>query len=270
MIGLVLGDTQLGNLIISKLKKKKIQYIIIDISKKKKFKKNKNSYSLSIGQLGKAISILKKNKCKKVIFAGRISRPNFFRTKFDLKGLYYLPKIISGSKKGDAYIIKEVIRIFNREKIKVLSQIHFSPDLTLKKGTYTKQKTDIYTVKDISIGKSVIKDLKKNNVGQAIVVRQNQIIAVEDENGTDLMLKRAHKILRNIHKNEKKSGVLLKFPKPNQDLRVDLPTVGIKTFKSCFKIGLKGIVLKSNHNIFLDKSKSIKYANKKKMFITVI
>ena len=67
MIGLVLGETQLGSLIINKLKKVKEDFIIIDISKKKIFKKNLNSYSLSIGQLGKAIAILKRNKCKKVI-----------------------------------------------------------------------------------------------------------------------------------------------------------------------------------------------------------
>jgi len=66
MIGLVLGETQLGNLIIKKLKLLKKKFVIIDISKKKIFKKNKNSFSLSIGQLGKAISILKKHKCKKI------------------------------------------------------------------------------------------------------------------------------------------------------------------------------------------------------------
>ena len=69
MIGLILGDTQLGKVILNKLKLLKIRFLIIDISKKKIFKKNKNSHSLSIGQLGKAISILKRNRCKKIILA---------------------------------------------------------------------------------------------------------------------------------------------------------------------------------------------------------
>ena len=64
MIGLVLGDTQLGSLIVKKLELLKKKFVIIDISKKKIFKKKNNSFSLSIGQLGKAISILKKHKCK--------------------------------------------------------------------------------------------------------------------------------------------------------------------------------------------------------------
>ena len=83
MIGLVLGETQLGSLIIKKLILLKKNFIIIDISSKKIFRKNENSYSLSIGQLGKAISILKRNNCKKIIFAGRINRPNFSKTRFD-------------------------------------------------------------------------------------------------------------------------------------------------------------------------------------------
>ena len=269
MIGLVLGDTQIGVLIIKKLKSLKINYTIIDISKKKIFKKEKNSHAISIGQLGKTIKILKKNKCKNIIFAGRVTRPSFVSTKFDLKALYYLPKIIKGSKKGDAYIIKEIIKIFNKEKLKVISQIYFNPELSLKNGTYTKQKVDSLSKKNIIIGKRIISDLKDNNVGQAVVVSNNRIIAVEDKNGTDFMLTRAEKILKSLNKKNKREGILLKFPKTNQDLRIDLPTVGIKTVVKCAKIGLRGIVLRSKKNIFLDKNKIIKYANKNKMFITV-
>ncbi len=71
------------------------------------------------------------------------------------------------------------------------------------------------------------------------------------------------------NKKFKNNGVLVKFPKKKQDLRVDLPTVGLKTLKQCKTAGLKGIVLKSKQNIFLDKSKCINFANKNKMFITV-
>ena len=65
------------------------------------------------------------------------------------------------------------------------------------------------------------------------------------------------------------NGVLVKFPKKKQDLRVDLPTVGLNTLKQCKVAGLKGIVLKHKKNIFLDKKKSINFANKNKMFILV-
>ena len=68
----------------------------------------------------------------------------------------------------------------------------------------------------------------------------------------------------------KGTGVLVKFPKKKQDLRIDLPTVGLKTFKQCKSIGLKGIVLKNKQNVFLDKNKCISFANKNKLFIKVV
>ena len=63
---------------------------------------------------------------------------------------------------------------------------------------------------------------------------------------------------------------MIKFPKKKQDLRMDLPTIGLHTLQDCKKYGLKGIVLKSNRNIFLDKDQSIIFANKNKIFIKVI
>jgi len=270
MIGLILGDTQLGKVIINKLKLLKIKFLIIDISKKKIFKKNQNSHPLSIGQIGKAISILKKNRCKKIIFAGKVNRPKFSKVKFDLKALYYLPKIIKGSKKGDASILKIIIKIFKKEGFKIINSTFFNPELVLKKGNYTKIKPNNLNKKDISKGKNIITDLKESNIGQAVVVRNGYVVAIESADGTDAMLHRASILLKRFILGKKKEGILLKFPKRNQDLRIDLPTVGIKTINRCEKIGLKGIVVKANQNIFLDKSKCINLANRKKMFISAV
>ena len=267
MIGLVLGETQLGSLIIKKLRLLKKKYIVIDISKKKIFKEDKNSFSLSIGQLGKAISIFKKNNCKRIIFAGRVGRPNFLKTRFDFKGLYHLPKVVGRSKKGDAYIIKVITKIFQEEGIKIINQTFFTPELLLRKGIHTKTKPDSISKKDIIIGKNIIYNLKNHNIGQGTVVRNGNIIVVENLKGTDFMLGKANKILRKFPLKNKRQGILLKFPKRNQDLRIDLPTVGVKTIKKCIKIGLKGVVVKANKNIFLDRSKCIDLANKNKMFI---
>ena len=129
MIGLVLGDTYIGNLIIKKLRFLKKDFIIIDISKKKLFKKQKNSFPLSIGQLGKCISILKNKSCNKVLFAGRVERPNFYKVKFDFKALYHLAKIIKETKKGDAYVINFITKLFEKEGFKIVNQTFFNPEL---------------------------------------------------------------------------------------------------------------------------------------------
>ena len=106
--------------------------------------------------------------------------------------------------------------------------------------------------------------VNKYNYTQGVVVRNSNIVALEDENGTDTMLRKGRK---KLYKN---SGVLVKFPKKKQDLRIDLPTIGIDTLKECKKIGLKGIVLKSKQNIFLDRKKCLNFVNKNKMFLTAI
>ena len=187
MIGLVLGDTQLGSLIIKKLKLLKKKYVIIDISKKKIFKKKKNSFSLSIGQLGKAITILKKYKCKKIIFAGKVTTPNFSNTKFDFKALYYLPRIIKGAKKGDVSIIKIVINIFKKEGFKIINSTFFNPELLLKIGNYTKIKPDSFSKKDILKGKSIIIGQNRRKNGQGVVIRDSHVIAIEGLDGTDVI-----------------------------------------------------------------------------------
>ena len=88
MIGLFLGDTDFPEIVLKKIKKLKKEYFIIDFSKNNKFKKDKNSYRISIGKFGKIINLIKEKNCKKVLFAGKITKPNFTSLRLDLKGIY--------------------------------------------------------------------------------------------------------------------------------------------------------------------------------------
>ena len=121
MIGLFLGDTDFSEIVLKKIKKLKKKYFIIDFSKNNKFKRDKNSYRISIGEFGKIIKLIKEKKSKKVLFAGKIAKPNFSSLRLDLKGIYYMPSIIKASKIGDAAIIKSIIKILANEDIKVIS-----------------------------------------------------------------------------------------------------------------------------------------------------
>ena len=109
MIGLFLGDTEFSELVLKKIKKQKTKYFIIDFSKNNKFNKDKNSSRISIGRFGKIIDLIKQKKCKRVLFAGKISKPNFSSLRLDLKGIYYMPSVIRAAKIGDATIIKSII-----------------------------------------------------------------------------------------------------------------------------------------------------------------
>ena len=263
MIGLIFGDTDFPKEILKTIKKRKIKYLIIDLSKSKKFKKDKKSYSVSIGQFGKIINILKKNNCKNVLFAGKVNKPNFSKLKLDFKGIFYIPRIIKASRLGDAAILKEIIRILAQNNIKTRNSLIFNPELSLKKGDYSKIKPDEKDQLDIKKAIKTLNSLKQYNYSQGVVVRNKKVVSVEGKGGTKKMLEKIKS------KKFRNHGVLVKFPKKKQDLRVDLPTIGLKTLKQSKNAGLKGIVVKNKQHIFLDKSKCIKFSNKNKMFISV-
>ena len=263
MIGLIFGDTDFPKEILKTIKKNKIRYLIIDLSKSKKFKKDKKSFAVSMGQFGKIINILRENNCKKVLFAGKVNKPNFSKLKLDLKGIYYIPRIIKASKLGDAAILKEIIKIMSQNKIKTENSLKFNPELSLTKGNYSKIKPNKQDQLDIKKAIKTLNNLKQYNFSQGVVVRNKKVISIEGKGGTKKMLEKSKsKIFRN-------HGVLVKFPKKKQDLRVDLPTIGLKTIKQSKTAGLKGIVIKSKQHVFLDKIKCIKFANRNKMFISV-
>ena len=262
MIGLIFGETNFPIQILRRIKKRYIRYLIIDLTKGK-YRKDKNSYNVSIGQFGRIIKILKKNKCKKVLFAGKVQKPNFSALQLDLKGIYYIPRIIKSSKLGDAAILIEIVKILKRERINTISSLTFNPELALKKGNYSKIKPNSEDNIDIKKAVKTLNRLGKYNFSQGVVVRNQKVVAIEGEGGTQKMLKRCKS------KKFRKKGVLVKFPKKKQDIRIDLPTVGLKTLAQCKSAGLKGIVVKSKRNVFLERNKCINFANKNKMFITV-
>ena len=263
MIGLIFGDTDFPKEILKIIKKRKINYLIIDLSKSKKYKKNKKSHSVSIGQFGRIIDILKENNCKSVLFAGKVNKPNFTKLKLDIKGIYYIPRIIKASKLGDAAILKEIIKIFTQNKIKTESSLKFNPELTLKKGNYSKIKPNSKDQLDIKKAIKLLNNLRQYNYSQGVVVRNKKVVSIEGKGGTKKLLEKSKS------KKFRNHGVLVKFPKKKQDLRVDLPTIGLKTLKQCKTAGLKGIVVKNKQHVFLDKDKCISFANKNRMFISV-
>ena len=263
MIGLIFGDTDFPNKILKTIKKKKIKYLIIDLSTSKKFKKDRKSHAVSIGQFGKIISILKENSCKKVLFAGKVNKPNFSKLNLDIKGIYYIPRIVKASKLGDAAILKEIINILAQNRIKTLSSLKFNPELTLKKGNYSNIKPNIKDLLDIKKAVKTLNGLKQYNYSQGVVVRNKRVVSIEGKGGTKKLLEKSK------NKKFRNQGVLVKFPKKKQDLRVDLPTIGLKTFKKSKTAGLKGIVVKGKQHVFLDKNKCISFANRNKMFILV-
>jgi DUF1009 family protein len=268
MLGLIVGESGLPNFVINKLLKKNIEFLILDLTKSNIYKKYKNSHSLKITELGKAISILKKNNCKNVIFIGKVERPDISLLKFDTKALFYLPRLFSAFKKGDGNILKEIIKIFKENKLNVVNSMKFTPELIFKDKSINKLKINNTDKSSISKGVKIIKSLSKFDIGQSVVINNGYVLAIEGPEGTDVTIKRSLHLSKKYKLKNK--SILIKFPKANQDLRIDLPTIGFDTIKNCIKANIKGIAVKRSQNIILDKDKIINLAKKNNFFIISI
>ena len=134
----------------------------------------------------------------------------------------------------------------------------------MKKGNFSKIKPNKQDQLDIKKAVKSLNNLGQYNFSQGVVVRNKKVISIEGKGGTKKMLEKSRS------KKFRNQGVLVKFPKKKQDLRIDLPTIGLKTLKQCKTAGLKGIVVKNKQHVFLDKRKCINFANKNRMFISVI
>mgnify|MGYP000852048917 CR=1 FL=1 len=136
-------------------------------------------------------------------------------------------------------------------------------ELAINNAIYNIKANNMEDKIDIKKAITILSRLGKYNFSQGAVVRNKKVVAIEGKGGTQKMLKRCKS------KKFRNKGVLVKLPKRKQDLRIDLPTVGLQTLTQCKSSRLKGIVLRSKQNVFLERKKCISFANKNKMFITV-
>jgi DUF1009 family protein len=141
----------------------------------------------------------------------------------------------------------------------------FTPELVFKDKSINNVKIKNTDKSSIIKGAGIIKSLSKFDVGQSVVINNGYVLAIEGPEGTDEAIKRSL-ILSKKYKLKDKS-ILVKFPKANQDLRVDLPTIGLDTIKNCIEANIKGIALKRSQNIILDKDKIVNLTKKNNFFI---
>ena len=153
-----------------------------------------------------------------------------------------------------------MINILSENKIKVIKLNTYNPELTLTKGCYTKAKPSVIDKLTIKKGIQILNKSNSYNHVQALVINNQKVVSLEKRKGTKDMLK-------SIRNNNLQNKLLLKMPKSKQDLRADLPTIGLDTIKDCKKANIRGIVVKAGQNIFLDKHKGLQFANKNNIFV---
>ena len=211
---------------------------------------------------------LKAQNVEDLVIIGGVKRPKIKDVKIDFGLIRNLPFILSLTMGGDDKILSSVVDFIENQGLSVVGAHQVVPELTVQSGVLTKTKPSKTDLSDIEKGITTVLNLGTMDIGQGAVVARNYVLCVEAAEGTDQMLERA-KGLRQWGSKwlGRRFGVLVKLPKPNQELRIDMPTIGPKTVEMVAQAGLSGICVAANKVLITDKQKTIDLANKLGLFI---
>jgi UDP-2,3-diacylglucosamine hydrolase len=224
---------------------------------------------ISLGELGRAIKLLKEHRCGEVTLAGKVARPEFSKLKLDARGALALPRVMAAAIKGDDALLRAVLHFFESEGMRVVGSVDAARDLIAARGPLGLLEPSEEEDSDIAHGMQVVSALGALDIGQAVVVCRGLVLAVEAAEGTDAMLTRVASLPAAIRGTpEDKMGVLVKAAKPNQERRVDLPVIGVRTVELAASAGLAGIAVEAGAALIVNRLGVIQAANHHSLFVT--
>ena len=223
---------------------------------------------VGIAELGRCIKVLKRAGCEAICLAGHVARPDFSSLVPDLRGLAVLPRAIGAARKGDDALLRLLVGEFEKEGFTVEGAHDVMEDLSLPAGLLGRHAPREDARADAAKALEVARAIGRLDVGQAAVVAHGLVLAVEAQEGTDAMLARVAALPAHLKgRPGAGEGVLAKAPKPIQETRVDLPTIGRATVEAVARAGLAGIVGEAGRLLVLDREETIALADDMGVFI---
>lgn len=223
---------------------------------------------IGVAELGKCFKALKRAGCQAVTLVGTVDRPDFKSLAPDLRGLMALPGVISAARRGDDALLRQLLGEFEKEGFTVEGAHEVMGDLTLTAGPLGRVAPNAEQMADVEQALKVARAIGELDVGQGAVVCDGLVLAVEAQEGTDAMLRRVAELPSNIRGSaEAPRGVLAKAPKPIQETRIDLPTIGLGTIQRAAKAGLAGVAGEIGRLLVLDREAVIALADELGLFV---
>jgi len=223
---------------------------------------------VGLAELGKCIKALKRAACEAVCLAGRVTRPDFTQLAPDLRGLAALPAVIAAARQGDDALLRFLLGEFEKEGFAVEGAETVIRELSLTAGPLGQHAPSPEQLADAEQALEVARAIGRLDIGQGAVVCDGLVLAVEAQEGTDGMLARVAGLPSELRgAPQDRRGVLAKIPKPIQDTRVDLPTIGLTTIRAAATAGLAGIVGEAGRLLVLDRAEVVALADQLGLFI---
>ena len=209
---------------------------------------------INVGKLGQLIDSLKKYGVKKAVMAGKVSKTLLYKSKItpDLRAVKLL---FSLKDRKDDSILLAIAKELSDEGIELLDITLFSAGLLMPEGVLTKNKPSKDDQKDIEFGWGMAKEIGRLDIGQTIIVKNRAVMAVEAIEGTDEAIRRGGKLAG-------EGAVVVKVSKPKQDMRFDVPTVGLQTLSAIREVNAGVLCVEAKKSLILNKDKLIEEAER--------
>ena len=263
-LGIIAGGGVLPQILIKHCQQTQREYFVLAIENnadKSIFSDDIPHKWIRIGQAGSGFKLMHEQNIEEIVMIGTIHRPSFSDLVPDLRTAAFFARI--GLKSiGDDGILRALVKEIESENMRVVGIHEVLPDLLVKEGCLTKVKPDKQALADIARGVEVGLTLGRLDVGQSVVVQQGLVLGVEGIEGTDKLIERC-----GTYQRQGDGGVLIKLRKPQQDMRIDLPTIGTTTIENLHRAGMRGIAIHAGNALIVDEAEVIKAANQYKMFI---
>jgi DUF1009 family protein len=223
----------------------------------------------AVAQFGRAAKLFRAEGCRDLVFIGALVRPAFSELRFDWGTIRAIGRLAAAFRGGDDHLLSGIGRIFERDGFRILGIKEVAPELLAPEGCFTRAAPDGNAASDIARGREVLRALSPFDIGQAAVVIDGHVVAVEDIEGTDGLLARVARLRQEGRIRAKAGrGVLVKAPKSGQDLRFDLPTVGPRTVEGAATAGLAGMAVVAGNTIVVEPQAMIAAAEAAGLFVT--
>jgi len=224
---------------------------------------------ISLGQVGRAVRLFRAENCRDLVFIGTLVRPALSEIRLDWGTLRVIGRLWASFRGGDDHLLSGIGRILEQDGFRMVGLKDVAPDLLMPEGCLTTKAPDENAAADIARGRDLLRALSPFDIGQAAVVIDGHVVAVEDIEGTDGLLARVARLREEgrIRANPAR-GVLIKAPKSGQDLRFDLPTIGPRTVEGAARAGLSGIAVVAGNTSVAEPQTMIETADAAGLFVT--
>jgi UDP-2,3-diacylglucosamine hydrolase len=218
--------------------------------------------------LGAFFRLLRQEGCRDLVFIGSLTRPTFGRFRLDLATIRRLPRIAHAFRGGDDHLLARIARMIEDEGFRILGAHEVAPEILLPEGALGSRRPGEGDLADIARGLELLAATGPFDIGQAAVVAGRHVLAVEAIEGTDRMLERIVTLRQEGRiRAPAGTGVLVKAPKPQQDRRFDLPTIGPETVAAVARAGLAGLAAVAGAAIVAEPQRLAQLAEARGVFV---